>query len=122
MVLVSLVVSTICLGGGKDLDAFKFVGSLILFFWGLPLLALVTVLHFVERWLGTYARLLIAAIGLIPLGLCIAFGFRGDRHFMGQMVMAGLAWSFAWILTSLLFPKPAYFSLSQRTAFVYRSA
>jgi hypothetical protein len=103
MALVSLVVLTVCLGGGLDSKSFGFIGSLVVIFWGLPLLGFISLLHFVERWSGQSGSWLIAMVGLIPLGFCASFGFRGDQHFMMQMVMAGLAWSAAWIATSRAF-------------------
>lgn len=106
MILVSLLVSTICLGGGRDVDAFKLVGSLVVFFWSLPIIVLMSVLHFAERRGGTYARWLIAMLGFSPLGIVIhADGHVADRRYVMQLVTAGLAWSLAWVVTSLLFPK-----------------
>jgi hypothetical protein len=106
MFLATLAVLAVCFGGGKDINAFGFVAGLLLFFWGIPILIFVALLHSLERWLGTYARLLIAMIGLIPLGLSITFGASLGDPDTTRAIVAGLAWSCAWIVTSVLFPKP----------------
>ncbi|MGA7072275.1 hypothetical protein [Bradyrhizobium sp.] len=102
MVIVSALTFTVCGGGYRKLDEFLFVGMLVVMFWGLPLIGLVTLLHFVERRLGRIAGYVIATIGLIPLGLVIAYG-PGDPVYSRIIVVTGLGWSAAWIVTSLIF-------------------
>jgi hypothetical protein len=51
MVLISLL--TLTIGGGyTDLNAFGFVGVLLVMFWGLPLIALMTLFHFLDKRFG----------------------------------------------------------------------
>jgi hypothetical protein len=102
MVVVSLLTLVICGGGYSDVNVFSFIGIILVVFWGLPIIGLVTLLHFVERLVGVYARYLIALIGFIPLGLVLAFG-AGEPVYTKVVVFSGLAWSAAWIVTSLLF-------------------
>jgi hypothetical protein len=73
MVVVSLLTLTICGGGYTDRNAFAFVGLLLVMFWGLPLIGLITLLHFLDWRFGPYARYPIALIGLFPLLLVIYF-------------------------------------------------
>ena len=56
MVLVSLLTLTIGGGGYTDLNAFGFVAILLVMFWGLPLIVLITLFHFLDKRFGPYAR------------------------------------------------------------------
>jgi hypothetical protein len=103
MVVVSLLTLTICGGGYTDRNAFGFVGLLLVMFWGVPLIGLMTLFHFVERRFGPYVRYLIAFIGLFPLLLVIYSRGQGDAIYMLAIILAGLAWSAAWLATSYLF-------------------
>ena len=82
MVLVSLLTLTIGGGGYTNLNAFGFVGVLLIMFWGLPLIVLMTLFHFLDKRFGPYARYPIALIGLFPLLLVIYFGAQGDVIYM----------------------------------------
>jgi hypothetical protein len=103
MVLVSLLTLTLGGGGYKDANAFAFVGVLLVMFWGLPLIGLMTLFHFVDKRFGSYARYPIAAIGLFPLLLIVYFGGKGDVIYMRYIVLSGLVWSAAWLATSHIF-------------------
>jgi hypothetical protein len=105
MVVVSLLTLTICGGGYADRNAFEFVGLLLIMFWGLPLIGLMTLFHFLDRRFGCYARYPVALIGLFPLLLVIYFGGQGDAIFMRNIILSGLAWSAAWLATSHIFGK-----------------
>ena len=107
MVVVSLLTLTIGGGGYTDRNAFGFVGILLIFFWGLPLVGLMTGFHFLDKRFGPYARFPIALIGLFPLLLVIYFGGKGDVNYMKVIVLSGLAWSAAWLATSYIFAKGA---------------
>ena len=103
MVLVSLLTLTIGGGGYTDLNAFGFVGILLVMFWGLPLIVLMTLFHFLDKRFGPYARYPIALIGLFPLLLVIYFGAQGDVIYMRVIIISGLVWSAAWLETSRIF-------------------
>jgi hypothetical protein len=103
MVVASLLTLTICGGGYTSGTAFGFVGFLLVAFWGLPILGLITVFHFLDKHFGPYARYPIALIGLFPLALVIYFGARGDQTYIRIIVLSGLAWSAAWLATSHIF-------------------
>jgi hypothetical protein len=105
MVIVSLVTLTICGGGYTDRNAFGFVGLLLVMFWGLPLIGFITLFHFLDRRLGPYARYPIASIGLFPLLLVIYFRGQGDVTYVRVIVLSGLAWSAAWLTTSIFSPE-----------------
>jgi hypothetical protein len=107
MVIVSLLTLTICGGGYTDRNAFGFVGLLLVMFWGLPLIGLITLFHFLDRRFGPYARYPIALIGLFPLLLVIYFGGQGDAIYMRAIVLSGLAWSAAWLATFHIFSRVA---------------
>jgi|SRR5579872_1876941 len=99
MVVISLLTLTMC-GGGYRRNGFEFVGSIVIFFWGLPVIGLVTVFHFLDRRFGSYARYAVASIGLFPSLLVIYFGGTGDPTYIKVMILSGLAWSAAWLATS----------------------
>jgi hypothetical protein len=103
MVIVSVVILTICGGGYTDKNAFAFVALLVAAFWGLPLIGLITLFHFLDQRFGAYARYPIASIGLFPIILAIYFGGRGDVIYIRVIVLSGLAWSAAWLATSHIF-------------------
>lgn len=105
MVVVSLLTLTICGGGYTDKNAFGFVGLLLVMFWGLPLIGLIALFHFLERRFGPYARYPIALIGLFPLLLVIYFRGQGDAIYMRAIVLSGLTWSAAWLATSHIFSR-----------------
>jgi len=103
MVIVSLLALTLGFGGYTDRNAFGFVGLLLVMFWGIPLIGIITLFHFVERRFGPYMRYLIASIGLFPLLLVIYSRGRGDAIYMQIFMLPGLVWSAAWLTTSFLF-------------------
>jgi hypothetical protein len=103
MVVVSLLTLTLCGGGFRDLKTFYFIGVFVVVVGGLPIIALVTTLHFAERAFGGYALILITLIGFIPLALLVSFG--GDDSYAKVPILSGWGWSAAWVATSLLFPK-----------------
>jgi membrane protein CcdC involved in cytochrome C biogenesis len=47
-VLISAVVATLLLGGAKDVESFKLVGSLIAFFWVIPAILVITLYRSVQ--------------------------------------------------------------------------
>jgi hypothetical protein len=103
MLVVSLLTLTIGGGGYTDLNAFGFVGVLLVIFWVLPLIGVTTLFHFLDRRFGPYARYPIALIGLFPVFLIIYLGGKGDSAYMRVIVLSGLAWSAAWLVTSRIF-------------------
>jgi hypothetical protein len=103
MTVVSLLVLTFCGGGYKDSKAFEFVGLLLVMFWGLPLIGLITLFHFLDKRFGPSARYPIAVVGLFPLFFVMYFKGQGDATFMRVMVLSGLTWSAAWLVTSWIF-------------------
>jgi hypothetical protein len=105
MVVVSLLTLTIGFGGYTDRNAFGLVGGLLVMFWDLPLIGLITLLHFLDRRFGTYARYPIASIGLFPLLLVVYFRGQGDEIYTRVIVLSGLAWSAAWFATSHIFSR-----------------
>jgi hypothetical protein len=105
MVVVSLMTLTFGGGGYSDLSAFAFVGVLLAVFWSLPLIALITAFHFLDKHFGPYARYPIALIGLFPLFLVMYFRGGGDQVYISVIVLSGLAWSAAWLVTSHIFVK-----------------
>ena len=72
-------------------------------FWGLPLIVLMTLFHFLDKRFGPYVRYPIALIGLFPLLLVIYFGAKGDVIYMRVIILSSLAWSAAWLETSRIF-------------------
>ena len=105
MVVVSLLSLTFGLGGYTDRNGFELIGGLLVMFWGLPLIGLVTAFHFLDRRYGPYARCPIASIGLFPLLLVIFFGGQGDQIFIRVIILSGLTWSAAWLTTSHFFAR-----------------
>jgi hypothetical protein len=103
MVVVSLLTLTICGGGYTDKNAFGFVGLLLVMFWGLPLIGLMVLFHFLDRRFGSSARYSIALIGLLPLLFVIYFKGQGDAAYMRAIVLSGLTWSAAWVASSHIF-------------------
>jgi hypothetical protein len=101
MLVVSVVALTVC-GGARNWNEFGFVGSLVVMFWGLPLLGFITLCHFLDKRFDGYARYPIALIGLFPLALVTYFKGQGDPRYINAIVLAGLAWSAAWLATSLI--------------------
>src|ERR1700727_1815506 len=87
MVVVSLLTLTICGGGYTDRNAFGFVGLLLVMFWGLPLIGLIALFHFLDRRFGPYARYPVALIGLLPLFLVAYFRGQGDPIFIRVIVL-----------------------------------
>ena len=102
MLVVSIVAVTVCLGGYRNWNDVGFVGSLVVMFWGLPLLGFITLCHFLDKRFGSYARYPIALIGLFPLALVTYFKGQGDQNYINAIVLAGLGWSAAWLATSLI--------------------
>jgi hypothetical protein len=102
MVVVSLLTLTICGGGYTDRNAFGFVGLLFVMFWGLPLIGLIALFHFLDKRFGPYARYPVALIGLLPLLLVAYFRGQGDPIFIRVIVLGGLTWSIAWLATSYI--------------------
>jgi hypothetical protein len=109
MVVVSLLVLTTGAGGYAGDKTFGFAGILVLFamFWGLPLLALMSLFHFLDKRFGPYVRYPIAMIGLSPLLFVIYFRGQGDHIFMMAIVVSGFAWAAAWLVTSRIFVSDA---------------
>jgi hypothetical protein len=105
MVVVSLLTLTACGGGYADKNDFEAVGLIVVLFAGLPVLALITLFHFLDSAFGPYARYPIAFIGLFPLLLVVYFGGKGDAIYMRNIVFSGLAWSAAWLATSYIFSR-----------------
>jgi hypothetical protein len=109
-IFVMLIVTAFTLimqgGGYKNSHDFSVVALTGLYFLGLPLIAIVTLLHFLEGWLGRYGRYYIASLGLWPL-LLILYAGRGDPKFSTILVLAGVGWSVIWIATAFLFRKPS---------------
>jgi hypothetical protein len=103
MVAVSILTLIICGGGYTDRNSFEFVGLLLVMFWGLPLIGLITLFHFLDWRFGSYARYPIALLGLFPFLLIIYLGGQGNGIYMGNIVFSGLAWSAAWLATSHIF-------------------
>ena len=102
MLVVSIVAVTVCLGGYRNWNDAGFVGSLVVMFWGLPLLGFITLCHFLDKRFGGYARYPTALIGLFPLALVTYFKGQRDQRYMNAIVLAGLGWSAAWLATSLI--------------------
>ena len=73
-------------------------------FWGLPLIVLMTLFHFLDKRFGPYVRYPIALIGLFPLLLVIYFGAKGDviymrsHHSLQSGVVCRLAGNVAYFL------------------------
>jgi hypothetical protein len=101
MVVVSILTLSIGLGGYTDRNAFAFVAILLVMFWGLPLLGLIVLFHFLEWRYGSYARFSVALIGFLPLLLVVFFG--GSGVYAGNLILSGWAWSAAWLITSYFF-------------------
>jgi hypothetical protein len=105
MVLVSLLTLTIGGGGYTDLNAFGFVAILLVMFWGLPLIVLITLFHFLDKRFGPYAR-----YPIIDRALAFAPGhiFRRARrrhlheshHYLRSGVVCRLAGNVAYFLQS----------------------
>lgn len=102
VVLGSLLTLAFSFGGGKDLDSFRFVGLLLLMFWGLPMIVIVTVLDRIERVTGLRGRNVIAAFGLVPL-LMFPFVQHHDPSFASVFLIPGVVWFVGWLLTSAFF-------------------
>ena len=106
MVVVSLLTSALCVGGFKHALTGLIIAVIVC---TLPLIGIITGLHFLERRIGPHARYFIASLGLSPLLLVMLSGARGDGDYMGAIILAGLAWSAAWLATAHAFdqaPRP----------------
>jgi hypothetical protein len=105
MVIISLLLLTTGAGGYAGDKTFGFGGILLLFamFCGLPLVALMSLFHFLDKRFGPYARYPIAMIGLFPLLFVIYFRGQGNQIFIMAMVLSGFAWTAAWLVTSHIF-------------------
>ena len=106
MAIVTALILIVQAGGYKDFHDFSFVALTGLYFLGLPLIAIVTLLHFLERWLGRYGRYYITLLGLWPF-LLILYAGRGDETYAAIIVLASIGWSAIWIATAFLFLKPS---------------
>ena len=71
---------------------------------GVPVaIAGVLFLQFIERSIGKTGKYVVSTIGLFPLMLVIFYSKHGVNAYMIALVLSGLAWSAAWIMTSVLF-------------------
>jgi hypothetical protein len=105
MVAVSLLALAFCAGGARDMLTGLIWVAVIC---GLPLIGLIGLFDSLDRRFGPYARYPIASIGLIPLLLVIHSAGRGNASYMTMIVVAGLAWSAAWLATSYTFSGGAH--------------
>jgi hypothetical protein len=105
MVVVSLLTLTMAAGGYASKGAFEEMGLYAVLFGGLPVLVLISLFHVLDSFLGAYARIPIALIGLVPLFLLVYFG-GGDDQYARVLIPSGLAWSAAWLATSLISRAP----------------
>jgi hypothetical protein len=106
MIIVTAFILILQGGGYGSFHDFSFVALTGLYFLGLPLIAIVILLHFMEGWLGRYGRYYISLLGLWPL-LLIWYAGGGDSKFASILVLAGIGWSAAWIATAFVFLKPS---------------
>jgi len=104
MVAVTLLVETLLLGGTSKRQ-FAPTASLVTFFWTIPVIVIISILHGIDRVSGLTGTWGIALIGVAPAAFFMvgapAMGVKGGLNaYAVTGCLAGLFWSVAWIMTA----------------------